>query len=228
LLDVGCGEGKITAEIAARLPRGQALGVDNSAEMIRLAQEEFPRQKFPNLSFQLADARTLPFADEFDVVFSNAALHWIRGHQPVLCGISRSLKRGGRILLQMGGQGNAGEILAALDVLLAQPSWSKYFSGFSIPYGFYSVEEYSVWLAEAGLETQRLEIIPKDMSYPQRSGLEGWLRTTWLPYTQRVPAEKREDFLNALLDVYLSNHPADEQGVIHVYMARLEVQAVKP
>jgi len=93
LLDIGCGDGKITAEIASCLKAGTVVGIDNSAEMISLAKEKFPNSTHPNLSFLKQDARELSFCQEFDVIFSNAVLHWVLDHRPVLKGIYRSLKK---------------------------------------------------------------------------------------------------------------------------------------
>ncbi|HMD89030.1 MAG TPA: methyltransferase domain-containing protein [Anaerolineaceae bacterium] len=227
ILDIGCGDGKITAEIATLLPAGSITGIDLSEEMIALARQRFPSLIYPNLHFQKADAASLPFEAEFTVIFSNAALHWISDNRPVVNGMSRSLKSGGRILLQMGGKGNAAEIVAVLDKMIQSPGWSEYFADFRFPYGFFSQSEYEVWLRQAGLKPGRVELVPKDMVHPGRAGLLGWLRTTWLPYTQRVPESKREGFLDELADTYLIDHPLDEQGQVHVRMVRLEVEAVK-
>ena len=228
VLDVGCGDGKVSAEIAASVPAGWVVGIDLSGEMIGLAQALFPAAGYPNLRFQQEDASRLPFVAEFDVVFSNATLHWLRDHRPALQGIARSLKPGGKILLQMGGKGNAAAIVAAIEELLLRPEWSPYFSGFAFPYGFYAPQEYQDWLLTAGLRPTRMELIPKDMLHPGKAGLTGWLRTTWLPYTQRLPEEKRATFLAALVDTYTAVHPADDQDNVHVSMVRLEVEAFKP
>jgi len=228
LLDIGCGDGKVTAEIAACLPSGSVLGVDSSAEMIALAQSQYPADVFPNLRFQRQDACSLPFRNEFTVVFSNATLHWVLDHAPVLRGIHRSLKCGGKVLLQMGGRGNAADVVAVLDELIQALEWRDCFKRFSFPYGFYGPDEYQEWVHEAGLQAGRVELIPKDMIHQGREGLAGWVRTTWLPYTQRVPEEKREAFVAQLVDNYLERHPADEQGLVHVRMVRLEVEALKP
>ena len=83
-MDIGCGDGKITAELAKCLPNGRAVGIDSSAQMIKLAQNTFPKQDYPNLSFQVMDARKLIFQNEFDMIFSNAALHWIVDQKAVL------------------------------------------------------------------------------------------------------------------------------------------------
>jgi trans-aconitate 2-methyltransferase len=227
LLDIGCGDGKVTAEIAARLPAGTVVGIDNSAAMVALAQSRRPVVDHPNLSFALADARFLPFHDAFSVVFSNAVLHWVRDHRPVLRGIFRSTKPGARITLSMGGSGNADGVLAVLEETLSAKEWRAYFNDFAMPYGFHGPEDYRVWLGEAGLTTRRAELMHKDMTQPDRAGLEGWFRTTWLPYTQRVPEKRRDEFVTQVVDRYLERHPPDKRGVIHVHMVRLEVEAVK-
>ncbi|MBI5016052.1 MAG: methyltransferase domain-containing protein [Deltaproteobacteria bacterium] len=227
ILDLGCGDGKMTAELAARVPWGRVVGIDNSAEMIALARERFPTEHHSNLWFHEADARALPFEGEVDVVFSSAALHWVLDHRPVLAGIRRALVPGGLALLQMGGRGNAGEVVAAADRLLAEPAWAPSFGEFSFPYGFYGPEEYAPWLAEAGLAAVRVELIPKEAIHSNRETFEGWIRTTWLPYTERVPEDRRSAFVSALAGAYLARHPADAEGRCAVRMVRLEVEAVK-
>jgi trans-aconitate 2-methyltransferase len=227
VLDIGCGDGKVTAEIAGYVPDGSVVGVDNSKEMIELASANFTKDKYPNLSFQVTDAGKLSFQEKFDVVFSNAALHWIKDHRPVIAGIQKALKPGGRILLQMGGKGNAESILSILEEMMSESEWSKYFSGFAFSYGFYEPEEYMAWISEAGLNPIRIELIPKIMPYDKRDGLAGWFRTTWLPYLEQVPEERREEFITRLIDKYIEKHPLDHEGKIHVNMVRLEVEAIK-
>lgn len=89
VIDIGCGDGSVTAAIASRLPRGAVAGIDSSREMIRFARKQYPSSMYPNLSFVCMDARHLTFTEEFDVAFSNAALHWIAEHRPVLAGIAQ-------------------------------------------------------------------------------------------------------------------------------------------
>src|SRR5690242_2945608 len=91
LLDLGCGDGKVTAEIAGAVPQGTVIGVDSSPEMIAFAREAFPSTRFPQLQFHCMDVRSLQLDSIFDVVFSNAALHWVDDHLKVLRGVSTRL-----------------------------------------------------------------------------------------------------------------------------------------
>ncbi|NER93107.1 MAG: methyltransferase domain-containing protein [Symploca sp. SIO1B1] len=227
VLDIGCGEGKVTAEIANLVPHGSVVGIDNSEAMLELAKTRYSTSTFPNLQFLCADARQLPFEQEFTVIFSNATLHWIKDHVSVIQGISNSLQSGGKVLLQMGGRGNAAEIIRVVEEMTNSSKWRRYFANFPFPYGFYSPDEYQHWLKDVGLEPIRLELIPKDMTHQGATGLAGWIRTTWLPYTQQLPEQVREDFVKELVERYLEYHPVKEDGLTHVKMVRLEVEAIK-
>lgn len=228
LLDIGCGDGKITAGLARCLPNGRAVGVDNSKKMIDLAQTTFQPTKHHNLCFQVMDARKLTFNAEFDVAFSNAALHWIVDQKAVLAGVQKALKPGGKLLFQMAGKGNAKAVLDIIYELERLEPWKRYLQGMPFPYGFYDPQEYQAFLAEAELAADRVELFPKDMKHQGAEGLAGWIRTTWLPFTDRLPAELKTKFVQEIVDRYINRHPADQAGIVHVEMMRIEVQAHKP
>src|SRR5207253_4760706 len=101
ILDVGCGDGKITAEIASRAPRGSVIGVDPSRDMISFAQSHFGPATRPNLRFEVADARCLPLQDEFDLVVSFNALHWISEQDAALSSIHSALIAGGKAQIRL-------------------------------------------------------------------------------------------------------------------------------
>jgi len=91
ILDLGCGDGSITRQLAEQVPHGSVLGVDAAPEMLEAARDKCP----PNMAVQQLDITDLEFEPEFDVVFSNAALHWEVDHRSVLRGIAASLRPGG-------------------------------------------------------------------------------------------------------------------------------------
>ena len=225
ILDVGCGDGKVTAEIAGLVRDGHVIGVDNSISMIEFANKRYLSKEYSNFSFVVMDAKSLPFNKCFDVVFSNAAIHWIKGHSPVVKGAFRGLRPGGRILFQMGGKGNAKAILAVLEEMVSLPRWNSYFEGFEFPYGFLGTEQYEELLNDSGFYINRIELISKDMAHDGKEGLKGWIRTTWLPYTERVPSELREEFVEEVATKYLEEVPITSDGKAYVEMVRFEVEA---
>jgi trans-aconitate 2-methyltransferase len=228
ILDIGCGDGRITARLAALVPKGEVVGIDLSPEMRDFAKERFPKGDYPNLSFMPGDASGLDFQEEFDLVVSFACLHWVKDQLPVLEGIRRSLRRGGRVLLQFGGKGNAAALLDVTEELTKSEKRSDYFRGFQFPYHFYGPEEYRVWLAQAGLQCIRAELVQKDMVHQGKDGLEGIIRVTWLPYLERLPESLRQEFVEEVARRYLERYPLDGQGRAHVRMMRLEVEAERP
>ncbi|MDE3067601.1 MAG: methyltransferase domain-containing protein [Verrucomicrobiota bacterium] len=227
VLDVGCGEGKITAEIARALPQGSATGIDASPQMVKFAKRAFPPERFPNLEFRVMDARKIRFTRRFDFVFSNAALHWIGDHEAVLRGASSALRSGGRLVVSCGGRGNAQDVFVALRPELRLKRRREFFRGMPKPYFFYAPADYEHWLPRFGFKIRRVRLAPKDATYVGREGFAAWLRTTWLPYVQRVPENRREEFIAAVAERYLAKHPPDPDGTVHVRMVRLEIDAVK-
>ncbi len=225
VLDIGCGDGKISAQLASLVSAGRVLGIDLSADMIRLASTRFTAEQHPNLSFMCMDATAVQLPREFDIVFSNAVLHWIKDHCAVLRATHAVLKPGGKMLLQMGGRGNAAAVFAAIREVTARPQWHGYFHRFTPPYYFYGTEDYRQWLPECGFRPVRIELVPKDMLHESVKGILGWLRTTWFPYTDRLPVATRDVFFADVLDTYIAACPLDAHGNSHVGMMRLEVEA---
>lgn len=228
VLDIGCGDGKITALLAQIAVEGRVVGIDLSAEMIRHAAETFSPEAYPNMAFVRMDAAQIDFGgrESFDVAFSNAALHWVEDHGAVLRGVRACLRKKGRLLFQMGGEGNAAGMWAVVDEITGRPAWRAFFRSFPRPYHFYRPEKYDGWLEETRFRKIRADLIPKDMRHKGKEGLTGWLRTTWFPYTDRLPGELRETFLSEVAEAYLAAYPLDAHGCAHVDMVRLEVEAV--
>jgi trans-aconitate 2-methyltransferase len=235
VLDVGCGDGKVTAEIARAVPRGLVVGVDASPQMIAFARKTFPAAKHPHLAFHVRDARRLqglvgrvpPCAPPFDIVFSNAALHWVDDHPAVLQGAAAVLKPGGRLIVSCGGKGNAQDVFVALRPVMRLARWRNFFRRMPKPYFFHAPEDYEAWLPRFGFKPGRVALATRDAAYDGAEGFAAWLRATWLPYTQRVPEAGRDEFISAVTERYVAGHPPDPSGKIHVRMVRLEIDAVK-
>lgn len=227
VLDVGCGDGKVTAEIARAVPRGAVIGADSSPEMIRFARAMFPPASFPHLRFVEMDARAIRLETPVDLVFSNAALHWVDDHPAFLRGAAAGLVSGGRLVVSCGGKGNAQEVYVAVRGELRLKRWRQFFRRLERPYFFHSAADYARWLPRSGFGAGGARLAEKDMAFADRAQFAGWFRTTWLPYTQRVPEPQRNEFVNQVIERYLAKHPPDAAGGIHVRMVRLEIDAVK-
>lgn len=125
ILDLGCGTGTLTSELATRA--GEVIGLDASPDMVKAA-----RERFPEITFITGDALDLPFENRFDVVFSNAVFHWLPDHERLLKNIRRALKPGGRLVCEFGARGNVAAIEQAFARACAEQGLG-YESRFTFP-----------------------------------------------------------------------------------------------
>ena len=227
ILDVGCGDGRITAQVARAVLTGHVVGLDSSPEMIEFARASYLRASHPNLEFVCQEASAIRLDGPFDVVFSNAALHWIADHAALYRAVARLMPSGARLITSCGGRGNAAEFVAVVAELIRSEQWAQGFGDFPFPWSFPGADESKRWLVASGFEPRRVTLVAKDMTHTGRDGLAAWVRTTWLPYTQRLPEDRREAFVADAVERYLDRHPPDAAGQTHVGMVRLEVEAMR-
>jgi trans-aconitate 2-methyltransferase len=110
---------------------------------------------------------------------------------------------------------------------MAQATWAPYFQDFQNPYYFYGDNDYMPWIEEFNFKVERLNMVPKDMTHRGREGLASWIRTTWMPFTNYVPVDLRDEFIDLFVDRYLERVPLDQYGLAHVAMVRLEAKLLK-
>jgi len=228
VLDVGCGDGRLSREIARLVPQGRVMGIDASADMIALARGSFADAA--NLSFECMDARRIVLPEKFDVVFSNAALHWFREHDAFLSGLRACLNPGARLVFSFAGKGNAGEMVKALFGTIRKEKWLSFFpreefTQAKLPYAFFSPEEYTDILRRNGFEPESVDLVRRVMRQAGRAGLAGWFRTTWMPFTGHVPQALREEFIAEVVETYAAMHPEEADGSLAVDMYALVVRA---
>ncbi|MGD1074145.1 MAG: methyltransferase domain-containing protein [Bryobacteraceae bacterium] len=182
ILDLGCGTGHLTAQMAER--GAQATGLDASASMIAQA-----RQNYPKLKFALGDARQFEAPDPYDAVFSNAALHWIQDAESVVTTVARALKPGGRFVLEMGAKQNNARIAQALDTVLRERGYAP-----RSPWYYPTAGEYATLLERHGFEIAALWTFdrPTKLEHPEK-GLREWLDMFAGDWFTGVPPKEREE-----------------------------------
>ena len=208
ILDLGCGEGSLTEKIAAA--GAIVVGIDASDDMVAAATAR-------GLDARLIDAEHLPFDREFDAVFSNAALHWIRNHDALLAGVHRALKPGGRFVAEFGGHGNIAAIQVAIRSVLARRGWQT-----NIHRYYATPAEYSARLRAHAFTVEQIELIPRPTPLP--TGIRGWLDTFERATLDRIPPHERESFLGDVEDL-LREEICDSQGNWTAHYVRLRFLA---
>jgi trans-aconitate 2-methyltransferase len=202
VLDVGCGDGKITAEIAARVPRGSVVGVDASQDMISFASSHFGPTVRPNLRFEVADARLLPFRNEFNLVVSFNALHWIPEQDAALGSIRSAMLSEGRALLRLVPTGERKSLENVIEETRRSSRWSAYFQGFHDPYLHLTPEQYAAAAARNGLRVLRIHTQAKAWDFKSREAFFAFSAVGFVEWTRCLPEAERPEFINDVLDRY--------------------------
>jgi trans-aconitate 2-methyltransferase len=202
ILDVGCGDGKVTAEIAARSLRGSVVGVDPSRAMIAFAQSHFGPATRPNLRFEVADARCLPFKNEFDLVVSFNALHWIPEQDAALASIHSVLISGGRAQLRLVAAGARKSFEYVVEETLRTSKWDVYFRDFHDPYLRLTSDEYAALAERNGFRVLHVSMKDHTWDFGSRAAFAAFCAVGCVAWTDRLPASDRADFINDVLDRY--------------------------
>ncbi|MBI5578776.1 MAG: methyltransferase domain-containing protein [Deltaproteobacteria bacterium] len=191
VLDLGCGDGALTARIADLVPAGEVLGIDASRSMIEAAQAN----ERANLRFLLMDINSLELADRFDIVFSNATLHWIKDHRRLYRNIDRVLGEVARIRFNFGGEGNCSHFIKIVKEAMALDAFATSFAEFEWPWYMPSVDEYSELIEFAGMRHWRVWEENADRFFMGVDAMVAWVdQPSLVPFLAHVPADVARPF----------------------------------
>jgi trans-aconitate methyltransferase len=215
ILDLGCGDGVLTEKLVAL--GVQVVGIDNSPDMIAAARQR-------GLNARVMDARALLFDNEFDAVFSNAALHWIKDDPDApIASAFRALKHGGRFVGELGGHACVGAITVALMASLERRGVKDAAS--IIPWYFPTVKDYELRLRRTGFVPRSVQLIPRPTPLP--TGMREWLNTFANPFCAALPSEQHGAFLDEVT-AFLKPVLCDADGRWTADYIRLRFVAIKP
>jgi trans-aconitate 2-methyltransferase len=202
VLDIGCGDGKLTAEVASRVPRGAVTGVDASQDMIAFASSHFGPAVRPNLRFAVADARHLNFKSEFNLVISFNALHWIPEQDAALRSIRSAMTPEGQAVLRLVPVGERKSLENIVEETRLSPRWSAYFRDFGDPYLHLTPEQYGATAERNGLRVLHLHTEAKAWDFQSRAAFFAFCSVGLVEWTRRLPEVERPIFINDVLDRY--------------------------
>lgn len=222
VLDIGCGDGKITAEIAEKVPNGQVIGVDSSGSMINFANKRFAKA---NLSFQKGKASSLPYEHQFDCITSFSCLHWEPRQKEALLCFKKALKPGGAILLAIPGPDPV--LHSTLETICNSSKWMPYFVGFRSPGHLWAANEYTQLLFETNFIIQKIEVVHRPYAFQQEEQYKLFI-AAMLPHISYIPEARRPEFLNDIILAVKGQGHVDEFGRIKFEVKVLEVIAHSP
>ena len=221
VLDVGCGDGRITAQIACEIPEGKVVGVDASNNMVELGTASFPKTEFPNLQFKLGKAEEISFPESFDNIVSFSCFHWVREPHKALTGLTKMLKKGGELLiLTYPKESMYYEFLQ--EALQEYPEYAD-LSAYST---MLPIQEYKKILQDLDMEI--VEFNSKNLihSYKNKEAVKdfirGWL-TSFVPLTEHL----HEAYLDLAVEKSLKYRIDQQNGLINLPYVALVIIAKK-
>jgi trans-aconitate 2-methyltransferase len=224
VLDIGCGDGRISARIAAeRVSRGSVLGVDASTDMIAFAQRQ--HAAVGHLTFAVADAAKLPFEGRFDAAVSFNALHWLHELSSAFRGIKAALVPGGRAWLRLVTRGPVTSLEEVAEQVRREAPWAPLFTDFEDPYLRLTAEQVAADATAAGLLVKGVRTGLEGWDFGSRDAFFGFCSAGFGAWLTRLPADRRDAFVDAVLDRYLALQPDPGGALFRFYQTDLTLCA---
>jgi trans-aconitate 2-methyltransferase len=202
ILDLGCGDGALTAQLAEMVPGGFVLGIDSSRGMIDAAGTH----RANNLEFRLQDIDRLEYGEEFDLVFSNATLHWVKDHAALLENCFRCLNKGGSLRFNFAGEGNCSHFFKVAKEALTLPEYANLFETFTWPWYMPGLEEYAALVKRSPFLEARVWGENADRYFPDKETILRWVdQPSLVPFLGHLPESARPGFRD-----YVAQHMIEE------------------
>lgn len=223
ILDLGCGDGALTEQLAFCVPDGNVLGIDASIGMIETAK----KNKKDNLQFMQMDMNQLNFENKFDVIYSNAALHWVKDHKLLLKNVFRALKPGGTIAWNFGGNGTCSNFFEVIKGKMQEEKYQKYFQSFEWPWYMPSKQEYDALIKDIDFSKVSVEKENRDRYFSNADEMIGWLdQPTLVPFIECVPDELKKIFREETAEAMVKKTKQPDGRCFETFR-RIQVYAVK-
>jgi trans-aconitate methyltransferase len=211
VLDVGCGTGRLTERLLARVPHGRVIGIDQSSNMVSVARD-YLHAHSDRLQLLVADAAALPLREQADAVFSTATFHWVLDHPRLFRSLYDALKPGGRLVAQCGGAGNLARIHHRTEALMADAAFAPHFTQWSNPWEFADAQTAARRLADAGFEEIQTSIEQSPVVFPDAPTFRTFVTNVICrPHLACLPdAATKDAFIDRLTQLAANDNPPFE------------------
>lgn len=224
-IDAGCGSGRLTGELMARLPNGTLIAIDRSWPMLVTARANLRPAFGDRVRFVQVALPGLPFASWADLVFSTATFHWVTDHRALFRGIFKALRAGGRLHAQCGGGANLEHAHGLADQVMRDPKFSGWFAGWPGPWEFASAETTAERLRSAGFIDIKTDIEAAPTRFASEPEYRDFVTTViYRPHLERLPTpELKQHFIDGV-----TRRAAGDDPPFTLDDRRLNMSARKP
>lgn len=207
VLDVGCGDGRVTELVVDQLTSGSMIGVDPSEAMVRAARQRFAGR--PRTEFAVATAASLPYRNEFDLVTSFNALHWELEWKQALAHTRAALRTQGRAFLVFVCGGSRPSVEDVLMRITRDPRWRRWFDGFAPPFIHVDPDAYARAAVDAGFRADRHDVVDLQWDFGDRAAFSAWLAAGAQAWTNQLPDPERGRFVDEAIAAYAAVSGSD-------------------
>jgi trans-aconitate 2-methyltransferase len=223
ILDLGCGDGAVSAQIANLVPAGEVVGIDASLGMIEAARSK----SRGNLRFFLMDINELNYVEQFDIVYSNATLHWIKDHKRLLRNVGRALRSNGKLRFNFAGEGNCSHFFTVIRETMSAPEFAVHFAAFNWPWYMPSVEEYSALMDAGGMGRGCVWGENADRYFPDAEAMIKWIdQPSLVPFLAPLPDRDKAAFREYVIERMMEETRQDDGRCFETFR-RINVSAYK-
>ncbi len=197
VLDLGCGDGALTKKIHDLLPAGNVVGIDASEGMIKEAK----KLETKRLSFFKQDINEIDYFEEFDLIFSNANLHWVKDHRKLLLNCYKALKSTGFIRFNFAGEGNCSNLFRVIKQVMYDKKYQQFFKDFKWPWYMPNLKEYKNLLS--GCEFKDIKVWGEnvDRYFNNKDEMIGWIdQPAIVPFLKLIPEDNKISFRNEVVE----------------------------
>lgn len=225
VLDIGCGDGKITALLSKKVLNGFVIGCDISQSMIDFASSRYSQDDYPNLTFQQQEATKISFDSQFDRIVSFSALHWVLDQEKALRAIHRALVPGGKICIQTYGEGIMTPTCIS-DQLIQTEKWKPYFSLYTKQRIFFTEQEYEDLLEKVGFQEVQVMGSWSKTLFSNRQALIDFIRPV-LNFIRHLPEDLQQEFIEDVVDKIIAIAGSSDDGTICLKTYSIQALGIK-
>ncbi len=224
ILDLGCGDGALTAQLAELVPHGFVLGIDASESMIATATKDHAGA---NLRFEGQDINAMDFESDFDLVFSNATLHWIKDQKRLLRKVFESLKDRGMVRFQFAGDGNCSNLIRTIREVISEVQYAGIFREFDWPWYMPTCQEYQVLLEEVHFAEKEVCCTNADRYFENSEAMIRWIdQPSLVPFLDWIAEPNRQRFRDIVVERMIAQTQQDDGRCFETFR-RINVWARK-
>ncbi len=224
ILDLGCGDGTITNQLAEMVPDGKVIGIDASEGMIKIALQD---KQLQNVHFDLKDINEINYINEFDFIFSNATLHWIKDHGKLLKSIYPALKNNGELRFNFAADGNCSFFFKVIRKAISEKQYAQYFKDFSWPWFMPTIETYQKLAQEAAFSQIEIWGENVDRHFEDSEAMVKWIeQPSIVPFLKCIPEPEKINFRNYVVKRMIEETKQKDGTCLETFR-RVNVKAVK-